>query len=248
MDVTYGVASAQNARPHMEDRSTEMVFPNGWMWFAVYDGHGGHDVADEVAKSLHELFKRHMESGEKVAKGMDRAFTDVDKLVFKNSLQQGSTAAVLLLDPTQCLALTANAGDSEILIGDMKGNSSTLTEVHKPTTKPEAARLRNLRVPVINQRVNGMIMVSRSIGDRSMRPGLIPTPHIKSLKLKSDCFFVVASDGVWDVISKEDLASHVRDLLKAGASEQSIAQSLVKLPGILDNATAIVVKCILHKQ
>jgi serine/threonine protein phosphatase PrpC len=54
-----------------------------------------------------------------------------------------------------------------------------------------------------NWRVDGRIMLSRSLFDRERN--LIREPDVYSIKLIKSCIFVIASDGVWDVLSLEDV-------------------------------------------
>ena len=56
---------------------------------------------------------------------------------------------------------------------------------------------------MFDNRVGGSLAVTRAFGDHSLKKdGVIAKPYINKLILKScDKFLVVASDGVWDVLS-----------------------------------------------
>jgi serine/threonine protein phosphatase PrpC len=53
------------------------------------------------------------------------------------------------------------------------------------------------------ERVGGTLAVTRAFGDHSLRKlGVIPTPHVKKYALRpSDGYLVIASDGLWDIMS-----------------------------------------------
>ena len=109
-------------------------------------------------------------------------------------------------------------------------------------------------------RVSGILAVSRAIGDRLFKPFVTATPEIQRVALSSeDSFLILASDGIWDVISSEEAgrvvvsvppivgsrASSINDRKgERGAYAQSAAARLVRLAldrGSMDNVTALVI-------
>lgn len=54
-------------------------------------------------------------------------------------------------------------------------------------------------------RVMGILQCTRAIGDKDLRQyGVIPTPDVLSLpRTGQDEFLVLATDGLWDVVSNE---------------------------------------------
>lgn len=52
--------------------------------------------------------------------------------------------------------------------------------------------------------------MSRAIGDASLKPFVTCAPEITSRKIDDDdCYLVLATDGLWDVMSNEEVASFV---------------------------------------
>ena len=50
-------------------------------------------------------------------------------------------------------------------------------------------------------RAQGLLAVSRAIGDLHLKEWIISEPEIKKLHLTSDCqFLIMASDGLWDKV------------------------------------------------
>jgi serine/threonine protein phosphatase PrpC len=83
-----------------------------------------------------------------------------------------------------------------------------------------AARPRSLaeRVPLAGTgvwRVNGNLAVSRALGDAAAKPWVSGVPEVKAhaLDAAEDEFIVVASDGLWDVMSSDEAVAFVRGAL-----------------------------------
>lgn len=78
---------------------------------------------------------------------------------------------------------------------------------HKPNSKEERARIESLGGVVVwagTWRVGGVLAVSRAFGDRPLKRFVIPTPDTKEELLgHDDEFIVLASDGLWDVMSNQ---------------------------------------------
>ena len=91
-------------------------------------------------------------------------------------------------------------------------------------------------------RVNGSLAVTRSLGDIKLAPFLSQTPHILALtkeealeqcgnSITLPCFIILASDGLWDVMSNKeavDLAWQVIKENKSGTAYQEAAAVLTQ--------------------
>lgn len=63
---------------------------------------------------------------------------------------------------------------------------------------------------VINKRVMGLLAVTRSFGDHSIKEFVIPEPYIQSRPIVTDgSFIVIACDGVFDVMSDKEACTIV---------------------------------------
>lgn len=90
-------------------------------------------------------------------------------------------------------------------------------------------------------RVNGALAMSRSIGDLSLKPWITCDPEITTHRLTADDqFLVMATDGLWDVVSSKAAAK-----IAAGYDDaQQAADALVKhalARKTFDNVTVVVV-------
>ena len=67
---------------------------------------------------------------------------------------------------------------------------------------------------VINKRVMGLLAVARSFGDNCIKEFVIAEPFIRSVPLTPDCrFIVICCDGVFDVLSDEEVCTIVNQSL-----------------------------------
>lgn len=206
--------------------------------FGVYDGHGGSQVANYCHERLHmalaqeiDIMKEdsHNESvnwKEQWSKAFLNCFCRVDDEVggfcsetdgIEPDLSAiapeavGSTAVVAVVSPTHIIV--ANCGDSRAVL--CRGKlPMPLSIDHKPNREDECLRIEELGGKVINwdgHRVSGVLAVSRSIGDRYLRPYVIPDPEIMFVpRAKEDDCLILASDGLWDVLTNEEACDMAR--------------------------------------
>eukprot|EP00261_Vitis_vinifera_P040295 XP_019081538.1 PREDICTED: probable protein phosphatase 2C 8 [Vitis vinifera] len=114
----------------------------------------------------------------------------------------------------------ANCGDSRAVIC-RDGVAVPLSNDHKPNRPDELDRVEAAGGRVINwdgYRVLGVLATSRSIGDQHLKPFVISEPEVTvSERTDADEFLILASDGLWDVISNEVACQVVRRCLDGQA-------------------------------
>lgn len=88
--------------------------------------------------------------------------------------------------------------------------------------------------------------MTRSIGDKFFKRFLIPTPEITITDiLPEDEFVIMASDGIWDVLSSQLAVNFVREALNDGKNADYAAKMLAdiaRMRGSQDNITVIIIK------
>ena len=144
----------------------------------------------------------------------------------------GTTATAVYV--TNEAVVVASLGDSRACLSKIdKQRSKTagvmtaiqLTKDHVASDPDEAELVRSLggNVTVVNglARVNGVLAITRSIGDAPFADVLSRTPHIISMTRKEvrelcgaekhsngrdeiPCFIILASDGLWDMVSNTE--------------------------------------------
>ncbi|KAG7462648.1 hypothetical protein MATL_G00187010 [Megalops atlanticus] len=272
--LRYGLSSMQGWRVEMEDAHTAVVgLPQGlddWSFFAVYDGHAGSRVANYCSKHLlehitgSEGFRGTDKPGpapeptvEGVKSGIRSGFLKIDEHMrsfsdLRNGMDRsGSTAVAVLLSPEHLYFI--NCGDSRaVLYRDAHVRFSTLD--HKPCNPREKERIQNAGGSVMIQRVNGSLAVSRALGDYDYKcvDGKGPTEQLVSpepevfeiARAPEDEFVVLACDGIWDVMSNEELCEFVRSRLEVTDDLERVCNEVVDTclhKGSRDNMSVVLV-------
>ncbi|KAH8828437.1 phosphatase 2C-like domain-containing protein [Flagelloscypha sp. PMI_526] len=79
---------------------------------------------------------------------------------------------------------------------------------------------------VLSGRVNGVLAVTRSLGDSSMKEFVVGAPYTTETDIcEDDEFLILACDGLWDICSDQKAVDHVKDIL----DPQKQAEALVQL-------------------
>ena len=149
-------------------------------------------------KSPEEKEKLLKETVEALSNIVKQAITD------KTILDQGSTLAIAVLEKDQYTVV--NLGDSEVIevrIGQDTQSVRTVNQLHDLTAdNPEFKRVgRETQIFPMDQRLNGTLAVSRSIGDIFYEPyGLSHIPQIDTqpyaLNEGETVYIIVTSDGL----------------------------------------------------
>ncbi|CAN4105788.1 unnamed protein product [Withania somnifera] len=192
---------------------------------------------EETEKDL-EVFQILKESFLKAYKVMDRelrSYTNIDCFC-------SGTTAVTLVKQGKNLVI-GNLGDSRAVLG-MRGEDDSLTAVQltedlKPNLPAEAERIRKCngrvfslqdepdvaRVWMPNSNSPGLAM-ARAFGDFCLKDfGVISVPEISYRRLsEKDEFIVLATDGIWDVLSNDEVV----EIVNSAPSRSSAARSLVE--------------------
>ncbi|GER46701.1 protein phosphatase 2c [Striga asiatica] len=99
------------------------------------------------------------------------------------------------------------------------------SRIWQPDRVDELERIEACGGKVINwdvARVIGVLATSRSIGDYYLKPYVIPNPEVRVIdRTVSDEFLILASDGLWDVVSNE-LACQVARKCLAGRLRKGV--------------------------
>ncbi|XP_068333674.1 protein phosphatase 2C 56-like [Pyrus communis] len=195
-------------------------------FFGVYDGHGGNQVAKFCAERMHEViaqeWNRETIDGYEWRRRWEAAFSigfeRADNELMAESVAPemvGSTAVVAVL--SGCQIIISNCGDSRALL--CRGTETIpLTVDQKPDREDELERIEGEGGKVINwngARVFGVLAMSRAIGDRYLRPWIIPVPEVTFMtRTDEDECLILASDGLWDVMTNEEVGEVARHHLR----------------------------------
>jgi serine/threonine protein phosphatase PrpC len=207
--------------------------------FAVFDGHGGSLVSKFCAEALPKVLLNNGASDPSAA--LRDSFLRMDQLLdakgkemslteLENPMRIGSTAVACLVRPDA--VIVANAGDSRAVLS-RNGSAVDLSNDHKPHLPDEQARITKAGGKVRVQRygshsisrLNCALSVSRGMGDLRFKRNLKLSPEEQVLscvpemkvcsRTEEDEFLVIACDGVWDMMSSQDVVDFVMEYLPA---------------------------------
>jgi len=206
VEVTFGSSNQQHPQQR-KNRRLKMPLT----WLGVFDGHGG-DKASQYCSDWLSSYVRNEESFPfDLGYAMKNAFTSIDEDFVATGQPDGSTCCAATLVGGRRI-VCANAGDSRAIVVRRDGTVVRLSRDHKPGMPDETRRISELGGRVIywgRWRVEGLLAVSRSVGDASLKPYVTAEPEVCEYDIgKEDWFLVLSSDGVWDVMDNEE-AAHV---------------------------------------
>lgn len=237
----YGLCDLRGRRARIEDHHS-VIYDDAYALWGVFDGHGGRAAARHAARELPALL-----GASSFKEGAIRdAFLTVDAAFDDpKHAKSGSTATVVAVVGESLVV--ANVGDSRAVAVTADGAVVVLTRDHVASNKTEARRIRALGGRILGavQRVEDQIVLTRSIGNRALDPYLVAEPHVRTYPLSTFRFLVVATDGLWDVVSSADAARFVGPRLDGSRDAAQRAATALAHEALVrqstDNVCAIVV-------
>jgi len=213
--------------------------------FGVFDGHAGSTAAKFAATHFPNSLKDNLEEKNPIDSIRDTFFfiNNLFRIYLQNGnfgKNAGSTALITLILKNKIYV--GNLGDTRAVLC-RNGKAIRISVDHKPLDEED--RINALGGWVMNdptRRINGLLAVSRSIGDFFMEPFVTTDPYIGEIDIvDQDEFLILACDGVWDEINDQDAVEIVKsetDLYKACSKLRDFAY----LFSSEDNISVIVVK------
>lgn len=231
--LKYGVSSMQGWRMTMEDSHiSDPHFAEGASLFAVFDGHGGAEVAKFCSKHFPPTLKANLNYQQGNYKAaLEETFLKMDEMLLSsegpnllkefraesdvNNSFAGCTANVVLL--VDGIIYVANAGDSRAVVYTQDGEVVALSTDHKPDLETEKQRIHNAGGYVSDGRVNDNLNLTRAIGDLEYKknPALKPAeqiisafPDVVEHRInKGEKYMLIGCDGIWETLSAKDIFS-----------------------------------------
>ena len=171
---------------------------------------------DEVPQRAQLAFERSLMS-------IDKEMSTISEIESGHD-QSGSTSVMTLISRSHIVC--ANTGDSRAVLS-RSGSAVALSHDHKPFNPGEKERIENAGSHVQFNRVNGDLAVSRALGDFVYKRCDSVAPELQAVTAfpeiigeqrhpGQDEFIVLACDGIWDVMSSQEVVDKVRDMLQHG--------------------------------
>ncbi|KAK9777700.1 putative PPM-type phosphatase domain-containing protein [Seiridium cardinale] len=142
----------------------------------------------------------------------------------------------------QRVLYTANVGDARIVLC-RSGKALRLSYDHKGSDENEGKRIANAGGLILNNRVNGVLAVTRALGDTYMKDLVTGHPYTTETVIQPeiDEFIIIACDGLWDVCSDQEAVDLVRNIEDPSqASKLLVDHALTRFS--TDNLSCMVVR------
>ena len=213
---------------------------NDFYFFAVYDGHGGKGCSIYLKENLHNNIKEFSKQGIKEAIEItEEKFKVEQALNEKGEISDSSGSCGIMAMIQNNKIIIANVGDSRLVLFK-NGKVFFSTEDHKPNTETEKKRIKNAGGEIYQTftyfplRQNGReieapwrvlpgrLSVSRTFGDVEAKDPkfggiggvVMALPDITEFDLDDEFnFMVIGCDGIFDVLSNEEILECVKIVL-----------------------------------
>jgi len=235
--------------PSLREQCASLPKERDFALFAIFDGHGGKQVAGFIktylAVELGNAFAAEEPkdggpmSDKRLKKTIEAVFQRLDSRIAIElpGCYDGCTAVVLLVNPE--LVICANLGDSMAYLcrhnqEDEVQPIPLQMRQHKCWMMKEKERILRSGGAVENGRINGVLEVSRAFGDITLKKfGVLCTPEYMKFKvdLEKDRFVLLACDGFWNAWTAAEAMEHTSQILQSQMEEAASEGSKIDLKG-----------------
>ena len=222
---------------------------NSFYFFAIYDGHGGKGCSYYLKDNLHKNINEFSVMGVKLGiEKTEKDFKQEEGLNENGEIKDSSGSCGIIAMIKNNKIIIANVGDSRLVIYKNK-KISFITEDHKPDSETEKKRIElaggkiyqtpsifplyqnGKKIDIPWRVLPGRLSVSRTFGDieakeekfGGMKNVVVALPDITEIELNNEYnFIVMGCDGVFDVLSNEEILECINIVLKEKKMTQFI--------------------------
>ncbi|XP_038898686.1 probable protein phosphatase 2C 39 [Benincasa hispida] len=214
--------------------------------FAIFDGHLSNTIPDYLQSHLFSNIINEPDFWTDPKNAVRKAYEETDAYILEKAVDfshGGSTAVTAILIDCKTLVV-GNVGDSRAVIC-CNGKARQLSIDHEPSTERKSIEDRGGFVsnfPGDVPRVDGQLAVARAFGDRSLKKHLSSEPYVVVETIDDETEFVIlASDGLWKVMTNEDAVESIRHIKDAHAAAKHLTEEALKRKS-KDDISCIVVR------
>eukprot|EP00801_Mesodinium_rubrum_P007390 Mrub_07401.p1 GENE.Mrub_07401~~Mrub_07401.p1 ORF type:complete len:298 (-),score=83.61 Mrub_07401:29-841(-) len=182
--------------------------------FMILDGHAGYEVSRLAKIKIPVLLGCIYYYCRNFKLSIEEAFIQFNEVLHNSEIKEiGSTITLCVVERYDRFSQVtiANCGDSSaIWISKDLKNTKKITEDHNSKNLEEIQRIMYSGGELINNKVHGQVCVTRAIGDLDYTEyGMSSIPSIFEYLFGFGDIVVIASDGIWDVMSEDDVRKYV---------------------------------------
>ena len=231
----FFIATVLNTEEHPVDTTyARSASKEEIAYFAVFDGHLGDFTSRHC--SIHLLDNITKTSDFKcgdICSAIRLGFADTENYMKLQKITSGSTAVCAFV--TRDKIYTANLGDSRAVL--CRGGAPVMvTKDHTAADPEELQRIKDAGGFVLYGRINGQMIPSGTIGDIDMKEQKNADSDHEIIRSNPDIyvedregaeFMVLASDGVWECASVEQVCGLVRHYLTVTRNMDKICRAVI---------------------
>ena len=153
--------------------------------FELFDGHGGEEISFYLQKNFDEIYKNYLIENEyDIKKSLKDSFIEINEQIRNLEIENmGSTGCIIHLiydnNLNKLKIYCGNIGDTRTTLFS-KDKITRLSYDHRISDKEEKKRVILRGGKIINERLNGVLMLSRCFGDFELEEhGLILLMKLK---------------------------------------------------------------------
>lgn len=200
-------------------------------FFGIFDGHGGKECSEIL---LNELPKRYVQNAAKFKSEelcWKETFISLDKhldnfLRFKSCGAAAACVVIKNIDGFRVISC-ANIGDVEVMV-IRDGKTVKLTEIHDTKNYREVFRVENSGALIVSDFINSRTHLTKCFGSHELKgdkPILLAEPKHRLMVITPELtHIVIATRGVWDILSDEKIQEIVT---KNDKDTKTAAQELI---------------------
>ncbi|KAL3741285.1 hypothetical protein ACJRO7_016855 [Eucalyptus globulus] len=213
--------------------------------YAIFDGHSGCKVAEYLQHHLFDNILSEPDFWTNPTRAIKRAYKKTNNEVLQGvvSSRGGSTAVTAVLINREKL-IVANVGDSRAIICE-NGKAKQITVDHEPQKERELVESRGgfvSQTPGNVPRVDGQLAMTRAFGDEKVKDHITSEPDIFIENINEGTeFILLASDGLWKVMSNQEAADCIMDIDDAREASKALIKEALSRKSA-DDISCIVVK------
>lgn len=197
------------------------------LYTSVFDGHGGDRISkylkNNILNYIITINNEELKPTKEYTKYIQKVYNEIQTQLINSNIyanSMGSTAliALIYIKNNKKNVKIINLGDCRAVICNKYNIGVQLSKDHKPDKYDELLRIKKLGGKIEyskndDPRISGL-SVSRCFGDLDCNY-ISQQPDIFDYKLKTDKFLVLGCDGLWDVLSNQDVIEFINlELLK----------------------------------